>query len=106
MLMLTPAAQTVLGSQLRRQGHDFPQSVADQGRFRGMVDVRLHHERIATHRRDRLRLWSVPRPYDQVMDLLQGLGPKFKQIVLNPPPVKIYFRGFPSANTHDLLQAP
>ncbi len=70
------------------------------------MDVRLHHERIATHRLDRLRFQCMPCTYDQIIDLLQGLGPEFNQVVLDAPPIKIDFLSLPIANAHDLPQAP
>ena len=69
MLVLSPAGQTVRLRQVRRQRHHLAQAILDQRRLGGIMNVRLHHEGIATHRLDRLRRQFVSRRHDQVVDL-------------------------------------
>src|SRR2546426_729318 len=91
MFMLPPALQSVRRRYLRCQRQNLSQAIADQRRFRGIMNVGFDDEGIATHRRDRFGLQGMPRLHDRVADLLHRLGPQLEQVIFDPPPVKIYF---------------
>lgn len=99
MLVLTPTGLTVCRRQFRRQHHDLAQAILDQTRLRGMMNVRLDHKRIATHRLDRLRYQLVSRSHEEVIDLHQRFRPQQAQVVPNPSPIKVGFF-LPIANAH------
>ena len=103
MLVLTPAGLTVLLGQFRRQRHHLAQAIADQARLGGIMDVRLHHKGVTTHRLDRLRRQLVSRRHNQVVDLLQRFRLQQTDVVANPPPIKIHLL-LPVANAHHQAQ--
>ena len=63
------------------------------------MNVRLHHERVATHGCDRFRHQHVPGADHPLIELLQCFRPEQTQVIANPPPIKIRFL-LPIAQAH------
>lgn len=73
MGFLTPTDLTPQRRQLRPQVQNLPQTVGQQIRVGGIVDVGLHHKGIATHFLGGGRLQSMAHPYHPLIDLGQRL---------------------------------
>src|SRR3989339_18839 len=74
---------------------------------RGIVDVGLDHEGIATHCLGRLRLQAVPLLDDRLIDVLDRFGTQQVEIAFDSPPVEpplVLLLTRPVANSHDLTQ--
>ena len=105
--MLPPADQAEQPGQHHGQAEHLPQAVRDQTAVRGIVDVGLDHEGIATHRLGRLRFQAVPLLDDRLIDLLDRFGTQQVEIAFDPPPVEsllVLLLTLPVANSHDLTQ--